>query len=67
MPKNSDTAPAPPTPPTSPAPSKVTLQAVKSFAVGGMIVAPGCEFSATREKADELIAAGVAVAGLPRF
>lgn len=61
--------PTTPTPPSSPSPTpkKVKLIATDTFALGGMIIAPGCEFLATEEKAAELETAGVAKRGILSF
>lgn len=59
------TTPPPTSPPTSP--PKVKLIAIDTFNIGGMIVAPGCEFLATEEKAAELETAGVAKRGMLSF
>lgn len=47
---------------TAPAVEKVKLRAIQKITAGGCIIAPGKEFRATPEKAQEMIAAKVAVA-----
>lgn len=51
---------------TSSAPTE-SLRAIQIIKIGGMILAPGKEFSTNKEKATELIAAGVAVPAIPSF
>ena len=75
MSKNASPTPTTP-PPASPSPQnaatpnptpKVKLVAINTFNLGGMIIAPGCEFLATEAKATELEAAGVAKRGILTF
>jgi hypothetical protein len=56
-----------PDPSTAPAVEKVKLRATKKITAGGCVIAPGKEFHATPEKAQEMIAAQVAVAVPPSF
>lgn len=61
-----DTTPTPATPAAA-APITVPLRATAICKIGSMTLAPGKEFHATRAKADELIAANVAVELPPTF
>jgi hypothetical protein len=51
----------------APAEEMVKLQAVTKISAGGMVIAPGKIFEARASKAEELIAAHVAVVMVPQF
>jgi hypothetical protein len=51
----------------APAEEMVKLQAVTKISAGGMVIAPGKVFEAKASKAQEMIAAKVAVAMVPEF